>query len=110
MSVNRVTDRVTDRVTIKVDADTKDAEAALERVAKLNKAAHAQRSGWKSTKLHLALIVMALLTAGWLTLGDVGRGATFGEWALGLATAAGIFSTTRVAESFAPRRVKADDP
>lgn len=94
-----------DVVMMKVTADTKDAEEGLERLRKAALAARAaQRSGWKSTKLHLALIMMVLLTAGWLTLGDAGRAGTFGEWALGLATAAGIFSTTRVAESFAQRR------
>lgn len=59
-----------------------------------------QRSGWHSTKLHLAL--MATLTAVF-----VGRRISdqyFGEYCFALITAAGIYSGARVAETFAQRK------
>lgn len=96
-------------VTLKVEADTKDAEASLERLAKLNERVR-HRSGWKSTKLHLALIMMALVMFGWASLTEDRRAMTFDAMVFGLATAAGIFSTTRVAESFAARRNEKPTP
>lgn len=59
------------------------------------------RSGWHSSKLHLSLITMAVLTVGWLVMGATEG--TYGEWAMGVIAAAGIYSSSRVAESFASR-------
>lgn len=55
--------------------------------------------GWKSTKLHLALITAALMT---LVYGLVGFPATsFGEYCMALIAAAGIYSGAAAAEKFA---------
>jgi len=59
------------------------------------------RSGWRSTKLHLALITMTLLTVVYGLAGFPLM--AFGEYALGVISAAGIYSGSRVAESFALR-------
>lgn len=64
-----------------------------------------QRSGWHSTKLHLALITMATLTAVFVARGIADQ--YFGEYCFALITAAGIYSSARVAESFAQRRAVA---
>ncbi len=62
--------------------------------------------GWKSTKLHLALITMATVT---VVYGFTGfNQAAFGEYAMALIGAAGIYSTTAAAEKFATRSTKAE--
>lgn len=55
--------------------------------------------GWRSTKLHLALITMGLLTVAYAVSND--RAATFDAYALWLVSAAGIYSTASAAEKFA---------
>ena len=57
-----------------------------------------QRHPWKSTKLHLALIAMATLTAVYAFSGF--PVAAFGEYTIGLITATGIYSGARAAEKF----------
>lgn len=59
------------------------------------------RPGWYSTKLHLALITMALITSVYGFMGF--PVAAFGEYCFSVTTAAGIYSGTRVAETFAQR-------
>lgn len=59
---------------------------------------HAYR-GWKSTKLHLALIVMGLMTAVYALAGF--PPAAFGEFCFGLVSAAGVYSGAHAAEKFA---------
>lgn len=92
-----------DAVDLKVNMDTAEAEANLSRLVALHKQLPPHRSGWRSTKLHLALIMMALVMFGWFSLTDDRRAVTFDAMVFGLATAAGIYSTTRAAESFAQR-------
>lgn len=66
------------------------------------------KSGWSSSKLHLALITMAVITGVYLGCGisDV----FFGEFVMGILGAAGIYSSSRVAESFAQRRPPGSSP
>jgi hypothetical protein len=98
-------------LTLKVEADTKDAEAALERLAKLNERVHHGRSGWHSTKLHLALIGMAMLTVVFVFVVLITGGAAgFGEYTIGMVTLAAGYSGSRVAESFAARRAPQAGP
>jgi hypothetical protein len=97
-------------VDMKVNIDTAEAEANLARLLELQKQLPKPRSGWHSTKLHLALIMMALVMVGWFSLTADRRAVTFDAMVFGLATAAGIFSTTRVAESFAQRPAKEAKP
>ena len=59
------------------------------------------RSGWHSTKLHLALITMATVTAVFVAMHMPEH--SFDTYCLTLVTGAGIFSGTRVMESFAAR-------
>ena len=62
------------------------------------------RSGWHSTKLHLALITMAVLTVVFVfVVASTGSAAGWGEYCLAMISAAGIYSGSRVAESFAQR-------
>lgn len=62
------------------------------------------RSGWHSTKLHLALIGMAMLTVVFLfVVITTGSAAGFGEYTIGMVTFAAGYSGSRVAESFAQR-------
>ena len=63
-----------------------------------------QRSGWHSTKLHLALITMATVTAVYVMMGC--PVAAFDHYCMALITAAGIYSVARVSESFAQRPQK----
>jgi uncharacterized transporter YbjL len=67
-------------------------------------AAMKPRSGWHSTKLHLALITMALITLVFLfVVARTGTATGWGEYCLAVISAAGIYSGSRVAESFAQR-------
>lgn len=54
--------------------------------------------GWRSTKLHMALLVMALMTGVYIHAGT--PDAQFGEYCLGLLGAAGIYSGASTAEKF----------
>ena len=58
--------------------------------------------GWRSTKLHLALITMALLTGAYLT---TDRSANFSAYSMALLGAAGIYSGAATLEKF-----RKDDP
>ncbi len=62
------------------------------------------RSGWRSSKLHLALIGMGVLTLVFLfVVARTGGGAGFGEYCIALVSLVGTYSGSRVAESFAQR-------
>jgi hypothetical protein len=62
------------------------------------------RSGWFSSKLHLALIGMAMVTAVFLFVVLVTHTAAgFGEYAITMVSLVGTYSGARVAESFAAR-------
>lgn len=79
--------------TLKIEADP----AMLDALKKT-------RSGWYSTKLHLAVITMAVLTVVFVfVVASTGSGAGWGEYCLAMISAAGIYSGSRVAESFAQR-------
>jgi hypothetical protein len=52
--------------------------------------------GWHSTKLHLALITMALMSIAYAWTGF--SPALFGEFCMGLCAAAGIYSGSSVVE------------
>ena len=54
--------------------------------------------GWRSTKMHLALLTMALITGVYAFVGF--PEAQFGEYCLGLLGAAGIYSGASTAEKF----------
>lgn len=89
---------------VKVNVDTTEAEANLERLGAANKRAHAQRSGWHSSKMHLALISIALITAVFLfVVIRTGSAAGWGEYCITIVSLAATFSGSRVAESFAAR-------
>lgn len=93
------------KVRMKVEADTSEAEAKLERLVKLKREADAQRSGWRSSKFHLALISMAILTLVFLFVVTVTKSAAgWGEYCIALVSIAATFSGSRVAESFAAMR------
>lgn len=63
-----------------------------------------RRSGWYSTKLHLALITMAVLTLVFVfVVAQTGSAAGWGEYCIAMISAAGIYAGSRVAESFAQR-------
>ncbi len=66
--------------------------------------------GWRSTKLHLALITMALVCAGYVAIGMPSE--TFGEACMALIASAGIYSTGSVVETLTrkPSKAKVDDP
>lgn len=69
-----------------------------------------QRSGWHSTKLHLSLIGMALLTVVFITTVSVTKTATgWAEYVLGEVSMAGIYAGSRVGESFALRKKKDEE-
>jgi hypothetical protein len=54
--------------------------------------------GWRSTKLHLSLITMGLIT---LVYGLAGcPAAAFGEYTLAIISAAGIYSAAATTEKF----------
>lgn len=57
--------------------------------------------GWRSTKLHLALITMALVTGVYALTGF--HVAAFGEYTMALIGAAGIYSSAAAVEKFAAR-------
>lgn len=67
---------------------------------------HSERSGWKSSKLHLALIAMTLITVvyAWRP------GPAFSEYAGWIFAAAGMYSGSRVLETFVQVRKRADPP
>ncbi len=57
--------------------------------------------GWKSTKLHLALITMTTIT---IVYGFTGfHQAAFGEFCMALIGASGIYSAANAAQKFSPR-------
>lgn len=96
---------MTDTMKIEVQADTSDAEAKLERLAKLNERATAQRSGWRSSKFHIALISIAVVTGVFVfVVARTGSAAGFGEYCIAIVSIAATFSGSRVAESFAAMR------
>lgn len=57
-----------------------------------------QRHPWKSTKLHLALIAMALMTAAYARTGFAAD--QFSNYCMWLTAAAGIYSSSSAAEKF----------
>ena len=62
------------------------------------------RSGWHSTKLHLALIGMTVITAVFFfVVLTTGSAAGFGEYCITMVSFAAGYSGSRVAESFAQR-------
>lgn len=63
------------------------------------------RSGWYSTKLHVALIMMALVTLVFWRMGFPAE--RFETYCIAMNLAAGIYSGTRVGETFAQRRAPA---
>lgn len=68
----------------------------------------AARGGWRSTKLHLALITMGVLTGGFLLLvSQLTEGASgdalFGTYVMGMLGAAGIYSGSNVAATLSAR-------
>lgn len=64
----------------------------------------AARSGWYSSKLHLALISMTVLTLVFVfVVARTGGAAGFGEYCIALVSLVGTYSGSRVAESFAQR-------
>lgn len=65
------------------------------------------RSGWHSSKLHLALIAIAVLTVVFVfVVARTSQGAGFGEYCIALVSLVGTYSGSRVAESFAQRTAK----
>lgn len=65
------------------------------------------RSGWYSTKLHLALIGIAVVTAVFLFVVEkTGSAAGFGEFCITVVSIAASYSGSRVAESFAQRSAR----
>lgn len=69
------------------------------------------RSGWRSTKLHLALIAIAVVTAVYVfVVARTGEPAGFGEYCVALVTLVGTYSGSRVAESFALRPPRSTSP
>ncbi len=64
--------------------------------------------GWRSTKLHLALITMALITLVYSFAGF--PESQFGTYCTALITAAGIFSGAAVAERFAAKPAAVTGP
>lgn len=96
--------------TFKINVDTDEAEAKLKRLERLTSKAHG-RSGWHSTKLHLALIGMAMVTAVFVFVVLVTHsGAGFGEYAITMVSLAVGFQGSRVAETFAQRRSDPEQP
>jgi len=62
------------------------------------------RSGWYSTKLHLALIAIAVLTVVFVfVVARTGSSAGWGEYCITVATLVASTQGSRVAESFAQR-------
>ena len=57
--------------------------------------------GWRSTKLHLALIAMGVICGAFVLIGA--PPAAFGEFIMGVLGAAGIYSTSATADRFASR-------
>lgn len=89
--------------TFKINIDTAEAEVKLKRLEKLSHKA-AGRSGWHSTKLHLALIGMVMVTSVFVFVVLITRsGAGFGEYAITMVSLAVGFQGSRVAETFAQR-------
>lgn len=65
------------------------------------------RSGWRSSKLHLAIIGMTVLTLVFVfVVARTGGAAGFGEYCIALVSLVGTYSGSRVAESFAQRPTK----
>jgi hypothetical protein len=55
--------------------------------------------GWGSTKLHLALIAMGLISAAYVSAGSPSE--MFGTFTMGILGAAGVYSSAAAAEKFA---------
>lgn len=73
--------------------------------AKRPQAPRVQRSGWYSTKLHLACISIVVLTLAFAAVvAATGNAAGWGEYCLALVSLVASYSCARVAESFAQRR------
>ncbi len=69
---------------------------------------HPMARGWRSTKLHLALITMGLVSAAYGAAGF--DHALFGEYCMALIAAAGIFSGSATVEKFVKPHPKVDSP
>ena len=67
---------------------------------------NAHRSGWRSTKLHLALIAIALLTFVYIfVVARTGTVAGYGELCIAVCSLVATTQGSRVAESFAQRPI-----
>lgn len=65
----------------------------------------APRSGWRSSKMHLALIGVVVLTAMFtFVVWRTNSAAGWGEYCLAIVSLAGVYSTSRVGETFANRK------
>lgn len=64
--------------------------------------------GWRSTKLHLALVAMAVIVAGYVLTGF--PAAAFNEFVFGVLGAAAIYSGAAAAEKFTPPANDAPPP
>lgn len=63
------------------------------------------RSGWFSSKLHLALIAMFMVTAVFIfVVWKTNSAAGFGEYAITMVSLVATYSGARVGETFAQRR------
>lgn len=70
-----------------------------------------RRSGWYSTKLHLALIAISVLTLVFVfVIARTGEPAGFGEYCVALVSLVASYSGSRVAESFAQRPARTPSP
>lgn len=69
------------------------------------------RSGWRSSKLHLALLAIAVLTLVFVfVIARTGEPAGFGEYCVALVSLVASYSGSRVAESFAQRPARTPTP
>lgn len=69
------------------------------------------RSGWKSTKLHLALIAMSVVTLVFIfVVARTGEAAGWGEYCITMVSLVASTQGSRVAESFAQRPTKPNPP
>lgn len=73
--------------------------------------ASTHRSGWRSSKLHLALLAIAVLTLVFVfVIARTGEPAGFGEYCVALVSLVASYSGSRVAESFAQRPARTPTP
>ncbi len=69
------------------------------------------KSGWHSSKLHLALIAIALVTGVFsFIVATTGSTAGFGEYCITVVSLVATYSGARVSESFALRGQRPSEP